>query len=273
MKREESNKTKELENMSFEEGFVKDLYTDVYNGQVFSSAHKFYLRWCKPLGGWLINNKKFWEVDRNGLIKRWAIETYKLLKDYLQNFPKDKFGQDDLKIFAGHVKSSGSNGKLESMIECSKTYLSAKAEDFDKNHNLFNCQNCTINLATGESYQFKADDFITKISNVHYDPLGKCPQWEIFLKDIFLDREDLIYFIQQVIGYCLCGEITEQCFFLFYGAGNNGKTTFLEVVEYLLGEYARHCPSSTLMKKQAGSMSNDIARLKGARFINACEKF
>lgn len=59
--------------------------------------------------------------------------------------------------------------------------------------------------------------------------------------------------------------------FILHGTGRNGKSTLLEVVRALLGDYAMRTPTSTLMTKRGEGIPNDIARLKGARFVSASE--
>ena len=67
------------------------------------------------------------------------------------------------------------------------------------------------------------------------------------------------------------GETSEQCLFIFYGAGANGKSTFLQTMSYVLGDYSMSTPTETLLVKRRGAIPNDVARLKGARFVIACE--
>jgi len=83
---------------------------------------------------------------------------------------------------------------------------------------------------------------------------------------------DMIEFLQRAVGYSLTGETSEQCFFLLYGTGANGKTTFLEVMRTILGDYAMHSPAETFMVKQNGAgIPNDLARLRGARYVTVVE--
>src|SRR5262249_46306965 len=57
-----------------------------------------------------------------------------------------------------------------------------------------------------------------------------------------------------------------------YGRGRNGKTTLLNAVRHVLGDYGASTKASTLMVKQHGDdKRNDIAVLRGARFVSATE--
>ena len=59
--------------------------------------------------------------------------------------------------------------------------------------------------------------------------------------------------------------------FFLYGVGANGKSTFLNTLAEMLGDYASTTPTSTLMVKKNEGIPNDIARLKGLRFVMAAE--
>jgi putative DNA primase/helicase len=81
----------------------------------------------------------------------------------------------------------------------------------------------------------------------------------------------LIRFVQRAVGYSLTGSTNEQCLFILYGSGANGKSTFLNTISAMLGDYARQTPTDTLLVKRGDGISNDVARLHGARFVSAME--
>jgi putative DNA primase/helicase len=59
--------------------------------------------------------------------------------------------------------------------------------------------------------------------------------------------------------------------FILYGTGANGKSTFLNVIMNILGDYATATPTETFMKRTNDSLANDIARLRGTRFVTTTE--
>jgi putative DNA primase/helicase len=87
------------------------------------------------------------------------------------------------------------------------------------------------------------------------------------------ENTTLISFLQRAIGYSLTGITCEQCLFILWGIGKNGKTTLLEVIKALLGkDFARQAASETFMQKaRGGQIPNDLAALKGARLVTAPE--
>ena len=117
----------------------------------------------------------------------------------------------------------------------------------------------------------RREDFITKLAPVAYDPKARSQRWVEFLERIMAANPKLISFLQRAIGYSLTGETSEQCMFILHGSGANGKSTFLQTIAFVLGDYAMSTPTETLLVKQKGAIPNDVARLKGARFVTASE--
>jgi putative DNA primase/helicase len=118
---------------------------------------------------------------------------------------------------------------------------------------------------------YNPDDLLTKKANVEYDVHAKCPRWIQFLNEIFLGNQEIIDYMQRVIGYSMTSFTREHCMFILYGHGRNGKNIFMEAIAGVLGDYAMNCPSSMFVQKQNSAIPNDVARLKGARFVSASE--
>src|SRR5262249_31316671 len=111
-----------------------------------------------------------------------------------------------------------------------------------------------------------------KLAPINYDPAATCPTWEAFLERIMATNESLLGFLQRAVGYSLTGSTRERVTFFLYGTGANGKSTLLETLSSLLGDYAETTRSETLLiKTYDGGIPNDIAALKGARFVSTSE--
>lgn len=241
----------------------RPMYSDLFNARLFSALNKERIIWSRDYGGWFIYNGKYWQKDNNDVIKGYAIEAYEELSK--------KMREDGTDVAYNHMRRSGSNGALNAMIDCSKSMLGKDSEIFDRNPLLLNCNNYTIDLNSGSVYKQKQDDFITKKANVNYKLNENCLLWNKFLDEIFLEDKNIIDFIQRVLGYGLTALTNEQCMFILYGHGRNGKSIFLETIHHILGDYATTCPSTTFIQKQNPGIPNDVARLKGARFTSASE--
>ena len=86
------------------------------------------------------------------------------------------------------------------------------------------------------------------------------------------NRDALCEFLRRAIGHSLTGDTTEDLFFIAYGRGRNGKTTFLNTIRALLGDYSKQADAGTfLRRKQEGGPREDLVVLRGARFVPAVE--
>jgi putative DNA primase/helicase len=114
---------------------------------------------------------------------------------------------------------------------------------------------------------------LTKLAPVRANRRAKCPLFKKFLHRITGDDADLWTFIQKAVGYSLTGSTTEQVFFFVHGkSGNNGKSTLVNLVRDLLGDYGCHTPTETLLVKQYdNNIPADLARLVGTRMVTAIE--
>lgn len=146
-----------------------------------------------------------------------------------------------------------------------------RPDELDQDPWLLNILNGTIDLRNGELGPHDPDHMITKLAPVGYDPTASCPLWLQFLDKIMDGNEGLIQFLKRAIGYSLTGIIREHVLFVCHGDGRNGKSTFLETILGLLGDYSRKAPPSLLMLKRGKAHPTERAMLYGSRFVPAIE--
>jgi putative DNA primase/helicase len=143
---------------------------------------------------------------------------------------------------------------------------------YDTDPWLLTCANGTLDLRTGTLRAPAAEDLITRAIPVPYDTAVACPRFQQFLREIFPEQTDqVVPFIQRFLGLALTGVVREHRLLLFWGCGSNGKSTLVDVVLGLLGDYSRVTPTTTLLAESQNRIPNDIARLRGARFVVAQE--
>lgn len=132
-------------------------------------------------------------------------------------------------------------------------------------------QNGFLNLRTGELLPPSRERLITKLAPVRYDPSAKCPTWLAFLQSVFpAPYDDVLPFLKRALGYSLTGSTSEECFFVLYGTGRNGKGTLVKTIAALLGDYAGTADFSTfIQRRDDGSPREDIAAMPGKYFIAA----
>jgi len=244
--------------------------TDVGNSERFLSKVKNDVLYNFTASKWMFWNGKIWEEDNSGKIVGSAILSIREINNLLADLGID---EDDFRF--KFFKTSESKGKINAMIDLSQHNVPVHTVDFDKNKLHFNVQNGILDLNTSTLIPHNRDNYMTKISPVSYNPEAQCPEFLKFLDMIFLNDKEIIHYIHKCFGYCLSGYTGEKVLFVFYGEGWNGKTTLLNIIAYIMGNYAMCVSSKTIMEKKnsdSGNAANsDIARLYGARFVYGVE--
>jgi putative DNA primase/helicase len=137
---------------------------------------------------------------------------------------------------------------------------------------LLNVENGILDLRTGQLGPYDRERFLTKLSPVRHVDGARSPLWESFLATITGGDQDLAGFLQRAVGYSLTGTTGEEKLFFAHGPAASGKSTFLEAVKAMLGEYATTADFDTFLKRAGGGgIRNDIARLAGTRMVIGAE--
>jgi len=227
------------------------------------------LHFCYPWGQWFVWTGSRWSKDDSGQVEQWAKSI--VLEMYTQ--AAATLDDDKRKALAKHAASADSGYRRKAMMYMAQSEpgLPVLPDEMDADHWLLNCTNGTLNLLTGELQSHLRENLITRQVPIAYDPDAGCPLWDVFLDRIMGSNQGLIGFLKRAVGYCLTGDTSEQCLFILYGTGMNGKSTFLEVITALLGDYGQRTPTEGLLVKRFDTIPNDIAALKGARLVTAVE--
>lgn len=243
--------------------------TDAGNAECFAFLYKDYLRYCKSIKKWMTWDGFRWKVDTDAAANRAAIFTARARKaaaTYINN-------DDTRKMAELWAKNSESVGRRSAMLNTAihLNSIEIQIDKFDQNPFLAGLKNGTLDLDTGEFRESKREDYITMQFNVEYDAKAKAPRWEQFLEEIFAGDKELIAYMQRLVGYILTGDTSEQKLFIGFGSGANGKSVFADVVTHLLGDYSDNCSFSTFEANKRNEATNDLAKLKGKRFVTVIE--
>jgi putative DNA primase/helicase len=209
-----------------------------------------------------------WHVDDRGTVVRLAKDTARSIFEEAKEAPSDTAAKE----LGKWASSSLSESKLRAMITLAQSEpgIPVLPEELDASPDLLNVADGTIDLRTGKLREHRREDLITKIAPVEYHPDATAPTWEAFLERA-LPGKELRGFVQRAVGYSATGDTSEQCMFINHGGGANGKSTFQEALSAALGDYAMRTPTEMLLAKRSEGVPNDVARLKGARFVSASE--
>jgi putative DNA primase/helicase len=240
--------------------------TDLGNAERFVDRFGDDLRYVAVWGAWLVWDGKRWARDRTRLVHTRAAESVRA--DYLE---ASRHGKDNARKWAyASEKATRLNAIVEKARE--QAGIPVLPEELDADPTLLNLTNGTYDLTAGKLREHRRDDLITKLAPVAYDPDAECPTWLAFLERVLPNPEDRA-FVQRATGYSLTGSIEEHVMFMLRGGGRNGKSTFIETLLAMLGDYAGTAPSRLLLRK--GRPSNgptpDLADLQGRRLVATSE--
>jgi len=179
--------------------------------------------------------------------------------------------KDKRKGIAAWARISESRHHVMAMIDLAKHRLPVKPSQLDAHPWSLNCANGVLNLRTGQLGPHDRQQFHTKIAPVHFDPEAQCPTFDRFLKETTCGSEGLATYIQQTLGMCLTGDVSEQMLPVWWGGGSNGKNTLYELIIFIMGDYAGLTAPELLVAKQWTQHPTEIADLRGKRLVVASE--
>jgi putative DNA primase/helicase len=170
---------------------------------------------------------------------------------------------------ARRIATASTVNAVVSLARCDQR-LVVDADEWDTDERVLNTPGGLVDLLTGEIRPTLHTDLVTRITEV--PPMDKpLDKWERFLKSVFAGDSEVIDFIQVLLGYCLTGSTREQKLFFFFGKGSNGKSTLLDLVEWILGDYSLKLPASVLMQSKHSSHPTELAQLQGRRLATSSE--
>lgn len=250
------------------EGAVTYRMSDTGNALRFADQHHDQVRYVHTWKEWLLWSGRHWQPDDlagvQGLVGKtiesmWT-EARALSEDARMRLLRHTLGTEAarrraamLEIAAADPRIATTSGKL------------------DQGGWLVNAHNGTIELLGGSMREHRQSDYLTHCLSVDYDPAAECPRWNDFLIQVMDGRPELVDFLRRAVGYSLTGSTREQVFFMLYGTGANGKSTFLEVLRSLFGALAKNADFSTFLHREQEGVRSDIARMRAARLVTAVE--
>ena len=242
-------------------------------GNAFADYFKPIARFNADRGIWYVYDGQVWQPDENALA---VAELAKNLADQLYSFALQIMDEDTRNRYIKRVQKLQLRKHRKTMVEDAKSVYPVRMSLFDSSKYLFNCENGTLDLNTLSFRAHNPGDFITKISPVTYDPEATCPRWDQFVDEVMQGRSQVSRYLQKAVGYSLTGDTSLECLFIMYGpTTRNGKTTTIETILRLMGEYGRSAKPDMLASNfrgpSNGAPSEDVARLAGARFVGISE--
>jgi P4 family phage/plasmid primase-like protien len=245
--------------------------TDGENADRFAEQHARDLRYCSEQNVWYAWDGRRWQRDARGEVMRRARET-------AASIYRDAWNTKDPENKKRRIKWSihaDSRGGLEAMIALARWNSAIEVTRFDGTFDvdpmLFNCKNGIVNLSTGEIGPHRRETMMTKLSPVSYDPKCSTTKFAAFVAQTFNGDYEIAQFMKRLGGYFLTGETAEIAFFIVYGETGTAKSTWVRLLQALLGDYAVAIPGRVLLAKAPGQKDYDTCALAGARLATTVE--
>ncbi len=250
------------------------LYTldDTGNAYRFRDAYYEKIKFDHINKVWMIWTGQRWYEDQTGEIKRLADE---LLED-LRSQASSGDNKEGNEALMKHIRRTKSSKAKKAMIEETQHLqgIPILPNELDRYKDAINVSNGVVDLKTGRLRPHDRRLKMSLLADAEYIEGAECPQWLKFLNEITQGDKELQLYIQRMVGYFLTGSTAEQCLFFLYGTGSNGKSTFVNMISSLFGDYTKNAQSDTIMRADRGNSSSarsDIARLKSVRLVTTSE--
>jgi len=220
---------------------------------------------------WLFYDGCRWDPDGENAVK----EKLKQLADALTVYGLRDVADDRRADFLKYAAKWQQLRQRETILKDAASVRPVKSDLFDRLSLVLNVKNGTLDLQTFTLKPHAAGDMLSRRAAVVYDPAATSPRWTQFIDEITNGDTETARYIQKAAGYALTGDTRHECFFILYGAtSRNGKSTLLETLAAMMGDYAATANPETFTKSARANdnaPSEDIARLAGVRFVTVSE--
>lgn len=232
------------------------LWDTVRGRSLFVQERKSFVSW----------NGEVWADDYEGAKVHQAFMKIKL--DMIAEARTD--GNDAYEKWA---RKCGMEARRNAAVSTMKKFEGVVVKDtaFDRPSALLNLRNGVYDTDAGQLLPHDPSYMMTRTFGVAYDPEATCPTWDQYLKDV-LPEESMRRYVQRAVGYTLLGEANRRSIFFIHGPGGTGKSTFMETIQAVFGDYGgTAAPGAFRAKRDSGGPTNDLHGLKGKRFVATSE--
>ena len=159
---------------------------------------------------------------------------------------------------------------ITSCLNAAKPMLAVDVNDLDRDEYLLNTPGQTIDLRDGTGREPDEKDLITKMTLVAPGDKGM-DMWLQALDTFFCSDQELIDYVQMVVGMAAVGKVHVEALIISYGDGRNGKSTFWNTILRCLGTYGGTLSADALTMGCKRNVKPEMAEMKGKRLIIASE--
>lgn len=159
---------------------------------------------------------------------------------------------------------------INASLRQAQSMLEISHSDLDIDEFLLNTPSHTINLKTGEVHEHDFEDYITKQTTVDVSQ-ENMDMWLDALTTFFVNDQELIDYVQQIVGLSIIGKVYVEALIIAYGDGRNGKSTFWNTISRILGSYGGNLSADVLTVNNRRNVKPELAEAKGKRLLISAE--
>lgn len=276
------------------------------DGILFSTILEGKLLFAAATDSWYVWQGNIWRKDNINLIKglvRYVTNRYGqeiLSLEQKKEESKKTADPEDHKLYVkswdrkismlqAKIKALRQEKGRNACIHFSYTHFenpfSIEGNEFDKDPWLLGVKNGVVDLRSGELFPGEPRHMVSQQCSCNYKvfPPGTEEEeitawlapWLHFLETIYDGDQEIIEFMQILLGYGITGLTTEHVFPFLLGRGRNGKSQFIGSVMRVLGDYAAMVPCDLFLKNNQPRAANQtdpaIMKLEGLRLAVSSE--
>lgn len=251
--------------------FGADNHTDLANARRIKNAYGHRLCYC-PAVDWMTHSHT-WHPDK-GKGEQIFHNLGRLIRDEAKRMDEWVNAADPGDEFKVREKArngrnawamlSESASKINAAITLGRREMDVAANLLDRNLLHVGLKNGVLDLGTGAFHSELPAAYVTHACGVEYQPGATCPRWQAFVLEIMGGDTEMAAYLQRLAGYILTANRSEHLLLILHGGGSNGKSTFVGILQKVMGDYAMSLPSEAICGRD-GMTPTQKAALRGKR--------
>ena len=262
-----------IKNDTLLDTFIPSDFSDVGQGVLLATAYPHRLCYCERIG-WLTYKDGIWlpsEIDAQGYAQKLtSLQLQEASARQYANYKQGTSSSPEKDPYLEYARGRRSSARISATLKEAMPMLSLQTGSLDADPLILNTPNGEIHLDTGELSPHSPSHYITHMTKLSPSEQG-ADRWHDFVLQIACDDENLADFLQQFAGMAAVGKVYEERLLIAIGSGGNGKSTFFNAIQDVLGDYAGTIRSELMIASNDSGKKFEFARLRGKRFLIAEE--
>ncbi len=124
-----------------------------------------------------------------------------------------------------------------------------------------------LNFKTLEIRERTIQDLFSFSTDINFDS-GACENAKQYFLTLCGGDEELVRYLQLILGYCMTGHTDERSIFVFWGEGRNGKSFLFGILQDILKKFMSSISEQVLLKNtRKGGATPELMTLLGKRLV------